>query len=85
MKICSRNQNHAVLAAMALLAGAAACSGQNKAATPSSGTETAVQFALSRSVCRPAARSWTERSSTCGVIPSSTSVSGSARPGSRLT
>jgi hypothetical protein len=45
-KICGRSRNHAVLVMMGLLAGAAACSGQNKAATPSSAGVSAAQFAL---------------------------------------
>ena len=51
-KICGRSGNHTVLAAMGLLAGVAACSGQDKAATPASGGETGVQFALTSS-CLP--------------------------------
>ena len=51
IRLCSRI--HAVLAAMALLAGVAACSGQNKAATPLSGGETGVQFALTSSSLPP--------------------------------
>ncbi|HJX52158.1 MAG TPA: hypothetical protein VJ801_05270, partial [Polyangia bacterium] len=48
-RICGRSRNHTVLAVMGLLAGAAACSGQNEAATPSSAGQSAAQFALTTS------------------------------------
>jgi hypothetical protein len=44
-KISGRSRNHAGLATMALLVGAAACSGQANLAALSSNSQPAVQFA----------------------------------------
>ena len=48
-RTCGRSRNHAGLAVMVLLTGAAACSSQDTAATPSSDSQRAAQFALTRS------------------------------------
>jgi len=47
--ICGRSRNRAVLAVVGLLAGAAACSGQNRSTTPASSSGLAVTFALTTS------------------------------------